>query len=151
MMLIVESALRSLALAAAVWAGLVVLRVRNPQLEKLIWTTVLAGAIAMPAVVQWRLTSVFPSASFALPGIAIRVADIGATDSWHMLIVSIYASVFLALLARLAIGFGRMWWVRRGAVRVRETWTQDTDVRVAETLSSPVTFGSTILLPTNYT
>jgi TonB family protein len=151
MILIVESALRTLALAAAVWTGLVVLGVRNAQLEKLIWTTVLAGAIAMPAVVQWRLTSVFPSASFALPGIAIRVADIGATDSWHMLIVSIYAAVFLALLARLAIGFGRMWWVRRGAVRVRETWTQDTDVRVAETLSNPVTFGATILLPKNYT
>jgi hypothetical protein len=150
-LIIVESALRSLALAAAVWAGLVALRVRNPQLEKFIWTTVLAGAIAMPAVVQWNLTSVFPSTSFALPAIAIRVADIGPSDHWHMLIVSIYASVFLALLARLAIGFGRMWWVRRGAVCIHETWTQGTDVRVAATLSNPVTFGSTVLLPTNYT
>jgi hypothetical protein len=151
MILIVESALRSLALAAAVWAALAALRVRNPQLEKIIWTTVLAGAIAMPAVVQWRLTSVFPSASFALPPIAIRVADIGPPDRWHMLIVLIYAPVCLALLARLAIGFGRMWWVRQGAVRIHESWTQGTDVRVAETLSSPVTFGSTTLLPTNYT
>jgi hypothetical protein len=151
MILIVESALRTLALAAAVWAGLVLLRVRNPQLEKIIWTTVLAGAIAMPAVVQWRLTSVFPSASFALPAIAIRAADIGPPDRRHMLIVLIYTPVFLALLARLAIGFGRMWWVRRGAVRIHETWAQGTDVRVAETLSNPVTFGSTILLPANYT
>ena len=151
MMLIVESALRSLALAAAVWAGLVVLRVRNPQLEKTIWTTVLAGAIAMPAVAQWRLTSVFPSTSFALPEIAIRAADIDAPDRWHMLIVSIYVAVSLALLARLAVGFGRMWRVRRDAVRIQETWTLGTDVRVAETLSNPLTFGSTILLPTNYT
>jgi len=151
MILIIESALRSLALAAAVWAGLAVLRVRSPQLEKTIWTTVLAGAIAMPAVVQWQLTSVFPGASFALPGIAIRAADIDTPDRWHLLIVLIYAPVLLALLARLAIGFGRMWWVRRGAVRIHETWTQGTDVRVAATLSNPVTFGSTILLPTNYT
>ena len=71
MILIVESALRSLALAAAVWAALAALRVRNPQLERIIWTTVLTGAIAMPAIVQWRLTSVFPSTSFALPAIAI--------------------------------------------------------------------------------
>jgi hypothetical protein len=151
MILIVESALRSLALAAAVWAGLAVLRVRNPQLEKFIWTTVLAGAIAMPAVVRWRLTSAFPSTSFALPAIAIHVADIGPPDRWHMLIVLIYLAVSLALLARLAVGFGRMWWVRRGAVRIQEPWAQGTDVRVAENLSNPLTFGSTILLPTNYT
>jgi len=44
-----------------------------------------------------------------------------------------------------------MWWVRRGAVRIQETWAQGIDVRVAETLSNPLTFGSTILLPATYT
>lgn len=147
---IVEAALRSLALAAAVWVGVAALRVRQAQVEKMIWTTVLAGAVAMPVVMQWKLTPLFPTASFALPEIALRVVGVGSPSRWHAMIALIYTSVSLALLARLAIGFGRMWWVRWGALRIQDDWAQAADVRVAGRLSSPVTFGSTILLPTSY-
>jgi hypothetical protein len=57
--LLLESALRSLALGGAVWLGLALLRVRNPRAQMTAWTIVLAAALAMPALMD-RLTSPCP-------------------------------------------------------------------------------------------
>jgi hypothetical protein len=58
--LLLESALRSLALGGAVWLGLMLLRVRNPRTEMIVWTVVLAVALAMPALMD-RLTVTLPT------------------------------------------------------------------------------------------
>jgi hypothetical protein len=63
--LLLESALRSLALGGAVWLGLALLRVRNPRTEMTAWTVVLAVALAMPALMD-RLTVTLPAAAPAL-------------------------------------------------------------------------------------
>jgi hypothetical protein len=60
--LLLESALRSLALGVAVWLGLVLLRVRNPRAHMTAWTVVLVASLAMP-VLMHRLTVTIPAAA----------------------------------------------------------------------------------------
>jgi len=147
---IVEAALRSLALAALVWLGVTVLRIRNPHIEKSIWTTVLLGALAMPALMRWAPSPQIPIASNALASISIRGAMIPTPGRWLSVVVLIYVVVASTLLLRLAIAFRRVWKIWRDSSRLHESWTHGGDVRVAANLSSPATFGSTILLPMDY-
>jgi BlaR1 peptidase M56 len=150
--LMVEAALRSCALAVVVWLGIAAFRLNSPRVEKIAWTTVLAGAIAMPALLHWPLTHALQVTSFALPSVGIQELHFVEVASRGPAIVAIvYVSVSLALFIRLAIGVGRISRIRRGAWRVREAWTLGADVRVAPQLSSPATFGSTILLPASHT
>ena len=60
--LLLESALRSLALGVAVGLGLALLRVRNPQTQMTAWTVVLVASLAMPALMH-RLTVTIPAAA----------------------------------------------------------------------------------------
>jgi hypothetical protein len=60
--LLLESALRSLALGVAVWLGLTLLRVRNPRAHLTAWTVVLVASLAMP-VLMHRLTVTIPAAA----------------------------------------------------------------------------------------
>ena len=60
--LLLESALRSLALGIAVWLGLALLRVRNPRTQMTAWTVVLVASLAMPALMH-RLTVTIPAAA----------------------------------------------------------------------------------------
>jgi len=147
---IAEAALRSLALAALVWLGVRIVRIRNPHIEKSIWTTVLLGALAMPALMQLKLAPQIPIASHALPGISVTAAVIPTLGWWLSVAVLIYVVVASSLLFRLAIAFLRVWRIWRGSSRLHESWTRGADVRVAANLSSPVTFGSTILLPMDH-
>jgi beta-lactamase regulating signal transducer with metallopeptidase domain len=147
---IVEAALRSLALAALVWLGVKVLRIRNPHIEKSIWTTVLLGALAMPALMQCTLSPQIPIASNALRSISIGAAMVPTSGRWLSVVVLIYVVVASTLLLRLAIAFRRVWQIWRGSSRLHESWTHGADVRVAANLSNPATFGSTILLPMDH-
>jgi BlaR1 peptidase M56 len=60
--LLLESALRTLALGVAVWLGLALLRVRNPRAHMTAWTVVLVASLAMP-VLMHRLTVTIPAAA----------------------------------------------------------------------------------------
>jgi hypothetical protein len=60
--LLLESALRSLALGVAVWLGLALLRARNPRTQMTAWTVVLVASLAMPALMH-RLTVTIPAAA----------------------------------------------------------------------------------------
>jgi hypothetical protein len=51
---IIEAALRSLLVGAAVWAGLRALRVSNVLAQKAAWALVLAAAVLMPLVMHWQ-------------------------------------------------------------------------------------------------
>lgn len=144
---LLEAAMRSLALAAAVGLGVVALRIRNPQVEKLLWTTVLAGAAAIPALMKLSLAPVLPAASFALPDVVIQTVRHRVPADWLAALSLLHVAVTIVLLLRVAIGFGRMTWLRSHSARVLEAWTRGADVRVSRKLSSAITFGSTILLP----
>jgi hypothetical protein len=51
--LLLEAALRSLALGGVVWLGLKLLRVRDPRAHMTSWTVVLAASLAMPLIMHW--------------------------------------------------------------------------------------------------
>src|SRR5258705_3498611 len=66
--LLVESALRSLAVGGIVWLGLTLLRVRNPHAHMTAWTVVLIASLAMPLLVH-RLTFTIPVAPPSSPAV----------------------------------------------------------------------------------
>jgi len=68
MALILESAARTLLLAAAVWLALRIFRVTHVVGQKIAWTLVLAAAIAMPFLMRWHWIQL---RSFDIPASAI--------------------------------------------------------------------------------
>lgn len=167
--IIVEAAIRSMVLVAAVWVGLTLLRITNPHVLMSVWQLVLGTSLVMPFVVGWAtfplpqtpmafhglhqihqmLSSdppvlLSPSAGPVLPEIGHSIID------WRAACASIYLVVAAFLLLRLLAGSALTWKLARSALPVREDWTADLDVRASARITVPVTFGSMILLPANY-
>jgi beta-lactamase regulating signal transducer with metallopeptidase domain len=69
-----ESAVRSLALALAVWVVLRLLRVQHARIAKRAWTAVLILVLAMPALVALRIPSVSFTALWSAPRTVIMTA-----------------------------------------------------------------------------
>jgi bla regulator protein blaR1 len=154
---LVEATLRTLALALIVQLGIASFRIRNPFQEKLIWTTALAGALAMPALVRWTFMPTLAAMSFPLP-IVGSVYSLGGhsvdardpSSDGLAVLTSLYVGISLVLLARMAIGAYRMWRIRLSARPIREDWTDGLDVRLAQGICNPATFGRSILLPPGF-
>lgn len=157
MVLLLEATLRSVALSLTVGIAVAALRLHNPHLLKTVWFSVLLASIAMPCVMQW---SVLPSVS--VPDSLVSLAAATASSQTHVIAESwtqmtrlapaffiVYVAVAVVLLARSAFGLVCVWRIRRSAAPlVRENWTS-CDIRFSAKMSSPATFGSTILLPEN--
>jgi len=73
-----------------------------------------------------------------------------AAVNWLAVATAIYAFVAGMLLLRLAIGIYLTWRLVRAARPMSEPWTADWRVRVSNVIAGPVTFGSTILLPPQF-
>jgi hypothetical protein len=89
--------------------------------------------------------------SVAIPEVAIRGRLVQAAGHWSNILMAVYAVVTFVLLLRLAISFGRAWKLWAHSSPVHEDWTRAADVRIAAGLVTPVTFGSTVLLPPQHT
>ena len=169
--ILAESAFRSLILGSAVWVGLHLLRVRNPHVHMTSWAMVLMASLTMPLLMHWTTVTVplppsavampanlwpaavaLPEPAFALePGIAGAVpVEIHHTVNWWELATVIYAIIAGVLLLRLAIGLYLTWRLVRAATPVNAPWVADADVRVSDLVGGAVTFGSTIVLPSDY-
>jgi len=193
--LLLESALRSLALGVTVWLGLALLRVRNPRAHMTAWTVVLVASLAMPILIH-RLTVTIPAAapplrvvqflSTTLSGPVSEQIEIPALPAqdplalppaveagavqpphpvtqladrrglgwpgfdWRTLGVAVYLVVAGVMLLRLLIGMLLSLRMARAARSLQEGWVEGADVRVSDDVAMPVTFGSTVLLPTDY-
>jgi hypothetical protein len=190
--LLLESALRSLALGVAVWLGLALLRVQNPRAHMTAWTVVLVASLAMP-VLMHRLTVTIPATApplrvaeslsgpllehFQVPALPtqgpLAPPSVAAPDTakplhpvtpdqadrrrsgssdfdWRVLSAGLYLVVAAVMLLRLLTGLLLSIRIARAARPMRETWTVGADVRVSDDVPMPVTFGSTVLLPTEY-
>jgi beta-lactamase regulating signal transducer with metallopeptidase domain len=172
--ILAESALRSLMLGSAVWVGLHVFRVRNPHVHMTSWAIVLLASLAMPLLMHWTTVTVplspstvplpvelwSPSASLpeplptslaAQPGIPVA-SPVPAHHpfDWSGLATALYVVVAGLLLLRLTIGLHLTWRLARHAAPLRASWVDGADVRVSPLVSGPVTFGSTILFPSDY-
>ena len=66
--ILAESAFRSLVLGGVVWAGLHLLRVRNPHVHMTSWAMVLAASLTMPLLMHWTTVTVpLPPSAVAMP------------------------------------------------------------------------------------
>jgi len=186
--LVLESALRSLLLGAAVWLGLKLFRVRNPHVLMTAWTLVLVASLAMPALMRlvtvtipaapptplaqiiWPAPAIAPPviqgapmAEGHIPSAPAAPAHEASAPSdatievrahrgldWHTAATAVYLAVGAMLLMRLGIGVVLTWRLARAARPVRAPWAGGVDVRVSDIVGVPVTFGSTVLLPTEY-
>lgn len=150
--ILLSSALRVLLLWAVVWLSLHLARVRNPHAEALAWRMVIVAALALPALLYWRLAPNFEM-SLALP--VITVTDVGggyvrsvlppAPSLVVLVAVTIYLGVAVLLSVRLVSSLATMWHV----IRAAQPMTTPDDVRISARMRSPATFGNTILLPTD--
>jgi TonB family protein len=153
--LLIEAALRSLALGVVVWVGLVALRPRNPHLQKTVWLTVLLASIAMPFVLQWRMAPSFAAPEFLVTLTPDATSATGDASAWLLPVLFtqvlsvVYAAVALGLLARFAFGLVSVWRLQRATVPLARTLRDGMNIRVSPKVQSPATFGSTILLPEN--
>ncbi|MBV9484247.1 MAG: hypothetical protein JO249_26365 [Acidobacteria bacterium] len=166
--LMIEAALRSLAVGVIAGLGLLAFRVRNVRLERAVWTTVLGAALLMPALMKWPVLRV-PSLQMKSPAVLplqtqtpihiIQTApksddgprqQFGSQYDWQALATFVYLVGAGLLFARLLFGLYRAERIRRKATPVMESWTRGANVRVSSVLRMPVTIGSTILLPEDF-
>ena len=175
--MLVQSAVRALALALVVGAVLTLLRVRNPHHRLAAWTAVLGGAMAMPMLMSVMIVSIpvveprVPAGIVAEPlaaytsASALPIADgaaasefqridgaLATTESfdWPTALFVAYALVAGVLLLRLGVGLYLGVRMRATSEPIRDLWAGRADVRVSRHIRAPVTVGATILLPADY-
>ncbi|WP_295854922.1 M56 family metallopeptidase [Tardiphaga sp.] len=172
--ILAESALRSLTLGSVVWVGLHLFRVRNPQVQMTSWAVVLVASLAMPLLMHWTtvtvpvapsvieaparlwpapllLSDALPSPVPSMPVMASAAIEAPPRPfDWSVLATAIYLGVAGMLLLRLAVGLHLTWRVVRQAMPLQAPWAADADLRISPIVGGPVTFGSTILLPSDY-
>jgi bla regulator protein blaR1 len=161
--LLLEASVRSLVFGLLVWLVLAAVRPRNPHVLKTVWLGVLLASLAMPLLLWLDIAPSIEAPAYILSIRSGRTPVAGVMQSWLSLGASdrgisqlerfgaaLYAVVVLALIARFALGLLRMWRIRRNAGSVHATWGEADDIRVSAQLCSPVTFGSTILLPAQF-
>jgi beta-lactamase regulating signal transducer with metallopeptidase domain len=160
---LVEAALRSLALGVAVGLGLWITRARSARLQMAAWTLVLAGAILMPALMRWhtveiqtpervaaKAPAVFRAASASVPVVMAPAAPADASLPWRTIASTGYLAVTGILLLRLITGLLLTFNLWRRSKSVGEPWAGALDVRETSRIGAPATFGTSILLPASW-
>ncbi len=150
--ILLECTLRGLVLAAAVWALLRLLRVHDARTELRAWTAVLATLIAMPLLTgRLQLEVILPTlpvtASTATlvvdapaPAAALTAPAANPIPFLRAVYFLIAGALLLRLLAGLIAVF-RLW---------RTSQPLGPGVRISDTLQTPVTCGSTVLVPAEF-
>ncbi|WP_024507720.1 M56 family metallopeptidase [Bradyrhizobium sp. ARR65] len=175
--ILAEAALRSFLLGSIVWTCLTLFRVRNPHLQMTSWTIVLFASLAMPLLMRWTVVTVTVGAlpvpttehfwpietsppellqgalsSESSPPAAVPVAQHQRIDwlaaNWQAIAMAVYAGVAGLLLLRLALGLHLTWRLARAARPIDEPGFGN--VRISPAIDGPVTFGSTILVPSQF-
>jgi beta-lactamase regulating signal transducer with metallopeptidase domain len=162
--IILEAAMRSLALGLVIGLGVKLLRVTNPHVQTAVWRSVLAVSLLMPFLIGWASFPVsapalpIPEADmvafFAAPALPVvptgaAAAPIAAID-WRGAVTWIYVCVAGFLALRLLVGTALTWRLCRSATPIGEDWATGCDVRVSARVNVPLTFGSTIVLPQSH-
>lgn len=149
--ILMEAAVRSLALGVLAWLVLKLWRMKHPQVGQVVWRAVLIAALSMPALMQQELF-VLPAASpqFSIVQLDATVLPPADRVEWTAVALEIYAAVALVLLLRQIAGLARALRIRARAVPLHADWIGAADVRVSAELRAPATIASTILLPPDH-
>jgi len=147
---LVAVALRSCLLGAFLWLALSLARSRNVHLEKMTWIMVIVASLVLPFLLRNQVMPVIAAPDYVVTLQAGHaVASHRSTLGWNIA-SAIYVLTVLTLLYRFARGLFGAWRIRGAACALHGDWTRGLDVRVSEHMSTPATFGSTILLPAGY-
>src|SRR5262249_23472597 len=146
--------------------ALKLLRVRNPHTQTAAWRMVLAVSLLMPFLLGRATFPVMPAALPILPvgpadlaGLATQAVAESPVDAeaagsagidWLSIRRGVYVMGGGLLGVRLVVGCAVTWRFCRSAAPVLEDWTAGRDVRVNSSITVPVTFASTVLLPPGY-
>jgi beta-lactamase regulating signal transducer with metallopeptidase domain len=176
--LLLEAAARSLVMGAIVLVALRLLRIEQIRARRTAWLLALAGALCMPLLVaaqigprilpaqqtQSYVTAAAPVTSNReeLADAAVPVAaptpaersDENAPQAFANTLLSLavlgYCTVAAVLGLRLCAGVGFAMRLRNRAERIVFPFDAALDVRTSPRLATPVTVGSTVLLPESY-
>jgi len=159
---LVESALRSMALGAAVGFGLWICRTRHARVRMAAWTLALAAAVLMPLLMQWRTVEI-PAPRHVIERTPLVLQTVGGAASlpimrvstaphsdWREIVFASWAAIAALLLLRVLAGFLRTWHVWRRGRPVRELLASGINARETDAIAAPATFGSGILLPEDW-
>lgn len=162
MLLLIDSALRSLLFGFLVWALLKLLRIRDTGTETITWTAVLIVALSMPLLNRCLPSSVltvpqiWPSQPTSLVALSVAGADDASLKlSWlarhgQTCLLGVYVLGLMICLTRLSIGLlqsVRLYW---RAVPVEANWAKTHHIRVSAILKSPASLAGVILVPPDY-
>lgn len=144
---LLESAIRTLALAAIVWFALKAFRFRGAHADLIAWRSVLLAAMLMPLLMVAASTGqpalvIEPAAEFP------RAAQVATgSAAWPTVLLVAYVCIASLLMIGQQRALLKGWQLRRRAMRAEESWTQGSDVRFSKEITVPATFATTILLP----
>ena len=171
--LILESAFRSLMMAAVVWAGIKLLRIHNVLVQKMAWCFVLFSALAMPVLMHWHLLQsksavvvpvrqLLPQAAAVIdtPSVAATPAVVAPSlammarpsaspakhwsiAQWKAYVVPVYVVIGIALLLRLILGLVLAARIWHRAEEASVLLDPKANVRISDDVKTPVTIGST--------
>ncbi|HTX25176.1 MAG TPA: M56 family metallopeptidase [Steroidobacteraceae bacterium] len=147
---VLEAAARSAVLILLVRLALALARPQNPHLHKAFWTSVLVASLGMPVLMQIHMAPAVAAPMVEWTARAYAATPIHAA-ALRPLAAVLYLIPALLLLCRYAAGWARMWSLRHDSQALSAAGTDGLDVRVSGKLSSPATFGTTILLPSDCT
>lgn len=148
-----EAAVRSAVLIILVGSALAVLRVRNPHALKAVWTIVLIASLGMPLLMQIHIV---PVVTAQILDWTVRPGGASPVSGADMRLWGAFAYLVpvVLLLWRNCSALRRLWCIRRDSLvpsgAAPASWADTFDVRVSARIASPATFGTTILLPTDY-
>jgi TonB family protein len=149
--ILAEAAVRSSCLAVVLAVALRTVRSSNPHTERAVWCAVLGVALLMPALMLLSRTSVAAPVSVSMPQLSVMRLSADGESRWQLMLLCVYWIVCLALLTRQGVALARAFAMKRRATPVHADGTGQLDVRVSDELETPVTVGSTILLPRHFT
>ena len=166
LLVLLDSAVRSLLLGFVVWVLLKGARLSDTRTETAIWTAVLVAALLMPmlsrnvpglampvphlpaAASPTGLLSLHPD---SLPSGIWQLPELGwLVDRARTCFTVIYFLGFCVNATRLALGLLLALRLYRRATPVRAAWAHARNIRVTAGVRSPVSLARTILLPTDY-
>jgi BlaR1 peptidase M56 len=153
LMLIVEAAGRSLLMGSIIWLALRLLRVTQVRAQRLAWLLALGGALCMPVLAGLQI------GLHVLPA-AVAPADVGTVSSAAVEgnsisylgfgLAVIYCAASALLLLRLLLGVAVALHIR-GRATPTGGGMGGLDVRFSDSVAAPVTIGSSVILPKDYT
>jgi len=168
-----ESAFRSLMMATVVWAGIKVLRVNNVVVQKTAWILVLIAALAMPGLMRWNLPQHRAAVVVPVQELMPKVVDAPAVSTttitifppatatsapikrwsfsdWKSFVAPVYLTICAVLLLRLIVGLAMAFRIWHRAEPASSLLEPRASVRISADLQTPVTIGSSVVLPESF-